>query len=124
MVRWQAHEANGVPELHSSRRHWRCYKGRPPGGLGDRWSGRAVRPAKCPLPSTSAPRRQPVGRWPLQDGDVVRLDATPAGTFDVLMDANVHCEAGAVHARSLRAANGVGMGRGAVCQLPPSCTEC
>ena len=47
----------------------------------------------------------------LQDGDVVRLDAT-AGTLEVLIDPDAWA-ARPVHAmpESLRSANGVGMGR-------------
>ena len=65
VVRWQGPQANGMPELlQSSRRHWRCCKGRATGWPGDRWSHE-----RCVRQSARCHPRQPrggsrPGRWP------------------------------------------------------------
>ncbi len=112
VVRWQGPQANGMPELHKLTPPLAVLQGqghRVALVTDGRMSGASGKVPAAIHVSPEAAAGGPLAK--LQDGDVVRLDAT-AGTLDVLMDANAWA-ARPVQAmpESLRAANGVGMGR-------------
>ena len=112
VVRWQGPQANGMPELHKLTPPLAVLQGqghRVALVTDGRMSGASGKVPAAIHVSPEAAAGGPLAK--LQDGDVVRLDAT-AGTLQVLVDAAVW-DARPVQAmpESLRAANGVGMGR-------------
>ena len=112
VVRWQGPQANGMPELHKLTPPLAVLQGqghRVALVTDGRMSGASGKVPAAIHVSPEAAAGGPLAK--LQDGDVVRLDAT-SGTLEVLIDANVWA-ARPVQSmpESLRAANGVGMGR-------------
>ncbi len=112
VVRWQGPQANGMPELHKLTPPLAVLQGqghRVALVTDGRMSGASGKVPAAIHVSPEAAAGGPLAK--LQDGDVVRLDAT-AGTLEVLTDPDAWA-ARPVHAmpESLRSANGVGMGR-------------
>ena len=112
VVRWQGPQANGMPELHKLTPPLAVLQGqghRVALVTDGRMSGASGKVPAAIHVSPEAAAGGPLAK--LQDGDVVRLDAT-AGTLEVLIDPDAWA-ARPVHAmpESLRSANGVGMGR-------------
>ena len=112
VVRWQGPQANGMPELHKLTPPLAVLQGK---GFkvalvtDGRMSGASGKVPAAIHVSPEAAAGGPLAK--VQDGDRIRLDAN-AGTLQVLVDA-AEWDARPVVAmpQSLRAANGVGMGR-------------
>jgi len=112
VVRWQGPQANGMPELHKLTPPLAVLQGK---GFSvalvtdGRMSGASGKVPAAIHVSPEASAGGPLAR--VRDGDVIRLDA-PAGTLQVLVADEVWAAREAVTMpESLRAANGVGMGR-------------
>jgi phosphogluconate dehydratase len=112
VVRWQGPRANGMPELHKLTPPLAVLQGK---GYqvalvtDGRMSGASGKVPAAIHVSPEAAVGGPLAR--VCDGDVIRLDAN-AETLQVLVDAAVwDARAVATMPDSLRAANGVGMGR-------------
>ncbi|APW45961.1 phosphogluconate dehydratase [Rhodoferax antarcticus] len=112
VVRWQGPQANGMPELHKLTPPLAVLQGK---GFNvalvtdGRMSGASGKVPAAIHVSPEASAGGPLAR--VRDGDVIRLDA-PAGTLQVLVPDDVWVAREAVTMpESLRAANGVGMGR-------------
>jgi phosphogluconate dehydratase len=112
VVRWQGPQANGMPELHKLTPPLAVLQGK---GFkvalvtDGRMSGAS---GKVPAAIHVSPEAAAGGDLAkVQDGDVIRLDAT-AETLQVLVDAATWAARPlATMPEALRAANGVGMGR-------------
>jgi phosphogluconate dehydratase len=112
VVRWQGPQANGMPELHKLTPPLAVLQGK---GFkvalvtDGRMSGASGKVPAAIHVSPEAAAGGPLAK--VQDGDLVRLDAT-AGTLQVLVAA-AEWEARplATMPEALRAANGIGMGR-------------
>jgi phosphogluconate dehydratase len=112
VVRWQGPQANGMPELHKLTPPLAVLQGK---GFkvalvtDGRMSGASGKVPAAIHVSPEAAAGGPLAK--VQDGDIIRLDAT-AGTLQVLVDA---VEWGARPLASmpqaLRTSNGIGMGR-------------
>ena len=112
VVRWQGPQANGMPELHKLTPPLAVLQGK---GFrvalvtDGRMSGASGKVPAAIHVSPEAAAGGPLAK--VRDGDVVRLDAV-AGTLEALVPADEWARArDADHARCLRAANGLGMGR-------------
>ena len=112
VVRWQGPQANGMPELHKLTPSLAVLQ-----GLGfkvalvtdGRMSGASGKVPAAIHVSPEAAAGGPLAK--VQDGDLVRLDAT-AGTLQVLVSASEwDARPVATMPSALRAANGIGMGR-------------
>ena len=112
VVRWQGPQANGMPELHKLTPSLAVLQGR---GFrvalvtDGRMSGASGKVPAAIHVSPEAADGGPLAR--VRDGDVIRLDAA-AGRLEVLVpEAEWLARELAVIPESLRAANGLGMGR-------------
>ncbi len=112
VVRWQGPQANGMPELHKLTPPLAVLQGK---GFkvalvtDGRMSGASGKVPAAIHVSPEAAAGGPLAK--VQDGDLVRLDAT-AGTLQVLVPAaDWDARPLATMPAALRAANGVGMGR-------------
>ncbi|MDD2924269.1 phosphogluconate dehydratase [Rhodoferax sp.] len=112
VVRWQGPQANGMPELHKLTPPLAVLQGR---GLrvalvtDGRMSGASGRVPSAIHVSPEAAAGGPLAK--VRDGDVIRLDAV-AGTLQVLVpEDELAAREVLVMPETLRAANGVGMGR-------------
>jgi phosphogluconate dehydratase len=112
VVRWQGPQANGMPELHKLTPPMAVLQGK---GFkvalvtDGRMSGASGKVPAAIHVSPEAAAGGPLAR--VRDGDIIRLDA-PAQTLQVLVDpAEWNARALATMPETLRAANGVGMGR-------------
>jgi len=112
VVRWQGPQANGMPELHKLTPSLAVLQGR---GFrvalvtDGRMSGASGKVPAAIHVSPEAADGGPLAR--VRDGDVIRLDAA-AGRLEVLVpEAEWLARELAVMPESLRAANGLGMGR-------------
>jgi phosphogluconate dehydratase len=112
VVRWQGPQANGMPELHKLTPPLAVLQGK---GFkvalvtDGRMSGASGKVPAAIHVSPEAAAGGPLAK--VMDGDVIRLDAN-AETLQVLVDAAVwDARPTATMPESLRAANGVGMGR-------------
>jgi phosphogluconate dehydratase len=112
VVRWQGPQANGMPELHKLTPPLAVLQGK---GFkvalvtDGRMSGASGKVPAAIHVSPEAAAGGPLAK--VQDGDLVRLDAT-AGTLQVLVSAaEWDARPAATMPSALRAANGIGMGR-------------
>ena len=112
VVRWQGPQANGMPELHKLTPPLAVLQGK---GFkvalvtDGRMSGASGKVPAAIHVSPEAAAGGPLAK--VQDGDLVRLDAT-AGTLQVLVSAaEWDARPVATMPSALRAANGIGMGR-------------
>ena len=112
VVRWQGPQANGMPELHKLTPPLAVLQGK---GFkvalvtDGRMSGASGKVPAAIHVSPEAAAGGPLAK--VQDGDLVRLDAT-AGTLQVLVAAaDWDARPLATMPEALRAANGIGMGR-------------
>ena len=112
VVRWQGPQANGMPELHKLTPPLAVLQGK---GFkvalvtDGRMSGASGKVPAAIHVSPEAAAGGPLAK--VQDGDLVRLDAT-AGTLQVLLSAaEWDARPVATMPSALRAANGIGMGR-------------
>jgi phosphogluconate dehydratase len=112
VVRWQGPQANGMPELHKLTPPLAVLQGK---GFkvalvtDGRMSGASGKVPAAIHVSPEAAAGGPLAK--VQDGDLVRLDAT-AGTLQVLLSAaEWDARPVATMPIALRAANGIGMGR-------------